>query len=147
MHHVWATRLGASPTGHLTKGASRITSSVTSESATVSIPIAGISRAFHDLDILPVRARMLTIPVSGIAYGHTVRELRRHGWTIFRPKGHDILMGKRMKKEPARTLYALKKRVIVRQDRSLLPDETRMVDVVNRAMAASVRDVLQGGNV
>lgn len=145
-HHLTATRLGATPTGHLVKGAARITSTATADSATVHIPIAGISRALHDLDIVPVRASMLTIPVAAESYGHRVRELKRHGWKIFRPKGHEVLMGVRRKGDKAKNLYALKQRVTVRQDRSLLPTTERMAAVVNQAMAAAVRDVLQGGN-
>ena len=136
--HTWADRLGAQPTQHLSKGAARITSHAGSDRATVRVPIAGISRAFHDLVVTPKKANALTIPVAAAAYGHRVRELRRHGWKIFRPKGHDILMGSRDGGE-AEPLYALRKRVVVRQDRELLPSDDRIAEAVNEACAAYIK--------
>ena len=136
--HRTASRLGARPTGHLEKGAARITSHATADRATVRVPIAGIARAFRDLEIVPVKAKALTIPVSAAAYGHRVRELARMGWSIFRPKGHDVLMGSRNGSE-AEALYALKKRVVVRQDRTLLPSDEAISAAINKACAAYVK--------
>ena len=139
--HTTAARLGAQPTQHLSKGAARVTYRASSTSASVLVPIAGISRAFHDLAITPVRASALTIPVSAAAYGHRVRELERLGWRIFRPKGRDVLMGSRDGGEPE-PLYALKKRVVVRQDRSLLPSDERVAEAINKACALYVQHEL-----
>ena len=136
--HRTASRLGARPTGHLEKGAARITSHATADRATVRVPIAGIARAFRDLEIVPVKAKALTIPVSAAAYGHRVRELARMGWSIFRPKGHDVLMGSR-NGSAAEPLYALKKRVVVRQDRTLLPSDEAVSAAINKACAAYVK--------
>ena len=136
--HRTASRLDAPPTGHLEKGAARVTSHATADRATVRVPIAGIARAFRDLEIEPVSAKALTIPVAAAAYGHRVRELARLGWSIFRPKGHDVLMGSRNGSE-AEPLYALKKRVVVRQDRTLLPSDEAVSAAVNKACAAYVK--------
>ena len=136
--HRTASRLGVRPTGHLEKGAARITSHATADRATVRVPIAGIARAFRDLEIVPVKAKALTIPVSAAAYGHRVRELARMGWSIFRPKGHDVLMGSR-NGSAAEPLYALKKRVVVRQDRTLLPSDEAVSAAINKACAAYVK--------
>lgn len=138
VRHGWADRLSARTTGHLEKGAARITSHATADRATVRVPIAGITRAFRDLEIVPVKAKELTIPISAAAYGHRVRELARMGWSIFRPKGHDVLMGRRNGSE-AETLYALKKRVVVRQDRTLLPSDEAISAAINKACAAYVQ--------
>ena len=116
--HRTASRLGARPTGHLEKGAARITSHATADRATVRVPIAGIARAFRDLEIVPVKAKALTIPVSAAAYGH--------------------LMGSRNGSE-AEALYALKKRVVVRQDRTLLPSDEAISAAINKACAAYVK--------
>ena len=132
---------GATVTAAISKGAARVTYRASSTSASVLVPIAGISRAFHDLVLTPVHANELTIPVSAAAYGHRVRELERLGWRIFRPKGHDVLMGRRDGGE-AEPLYALKKRVVVRQDRTLLPSDERVAEVINTACAAYVRQEL-----
>lgn len=136
--HRTATRLGVRPTGHLAKGAARITSHATASAAYVLVPIAGISRAFRDLVITPVNASALTIPVAAASYGHRVRELARMGWRIFRPKGHDVLMGSRDGGE-AQALYALRKRVVVRQDRTLLPSDEAVSSAINKACASYVR--------
>jgi len=139
--HFSAERLGGQRTNHLTKGAARVSFSADDNHGEVHIPIAGIGRAFHDIVITPRHARALTLPVHGAAYGHRASELSRMGWTIFRPKGHDVLMGSRKGDKEAVTLYALKKRVQQRQDRSLLPSDQKINSVVARAMMAEIQRV------
>jgi len=141
--HATATRLGAPPTHHLTKGAARVTSHSGPNGAEVHVPIAGISRAFHDLTILPTHSSELTIPVAAAAYGHRVRELVRMGWNVFRPKGHDIIMGRHGKDEEPTTLYALRKSVTVRQDRTLLPSDARVSQVINQAVYRAIEGFLK----
>lgn len=136
--HETASRLGATPTGHIAKGAARVTNFSTPDSTVVSVPIAGISRAFHDLTIRPKHAAALTIPVAAAAYGHRVRELRRLGWDIFRPKGKDFLMGTKAGDKEAQILYSLKKQVVIRKDRSLLPSVADVKKVINLAIGASI---------
>ena len=134
--HKWANLLGAKPTGLIRKGAARITAHASASEGTVSVPIVGIGRAFHDLTIKPHNWDYLTIPTNGAAYGHRARELRRMGWTIFRPKDKDILMGRRRgEKGDAVTLYALKKSVVVRRDRTLLPTDDQVSATITNAMA------------
>lgn len=132
--HGTANRLGGVATGHLMKGAARIVSRSTEDYGTVLVPIAGITRAFADLKISPTKANALTIPIAGAAYGHRVRELERMGWSIFKPKGKDYLMGSHDGEE-ARPLYALRKSVTVRKDRTLLPTDQQIAATINNAMA------------
>lgn len=136
--HATASRLGATPTEHIIKGAARVTSNSSANGATVSVPIAGISRAFAPLTIRAKKANALTIPVAAASYGHRVRELSRMGWSIFRPKGHDVLMGKMDGDKEAQALYALKKQVVIRQDRSLLPSDTEVSSAINLAIGKSI---------
>lgn len=136
--HQSAHRLGGTPTQHLVKGAARVTFAADENHGEVVIPIAGMSRAFRDVTILPTRARALTLPVHGEAYGHRVSELRRLGWNIFRPKGKDVLMGDHGDGKVV-SLYALKKRVQQRQDRSLLPDDHTINTTVARAMMREIQ--------
>lgn len=124
-HHVSAARLGATPTGHMEKGARATHFTATSDRAEVIIPIAGLSRAFKPLTITPRNAAALTLPVSSHSYGKRVGELRANGWNIFRPKGRDILMGA-LGDDEAVPLYVLKKRVQLKQDRSLLPSDAEL---------------------
>ena len=140
--HRTASALGARPTGHIAKGASRVTCTSTSDSATVSVPIAGISRAFAPLTLTPKNANALTIPVAAASYGHRVREMQRLGWNIFRPKGHDILMGSIGGSE-AQALYALKKKVTIRKDRSHLPSNKDVSMTINLAIGKSIASHLR----
>lgn len=136
--HATADRLGATPTGHIIKGAARVTSLSTADSASVSVPIAGISRAFAPLTVRAKKASALTIPVAAASYGHRVREMKRLGWNVFRPKGKDFLMGSREGDETATLLYALRKQVTIRQDRSLLPSDAEVTKSINLAIGSSI---------
>lgn len=108
-HHKTAQELGAVPTGHIEKGANGIGQYSDDHSATVVIPSAGLSRAFHPLHITHKRAPYLTIPINKFSYGYRAYEMAaKFGYKIFRPRGKDILMGKQGDNAPI-PLYALKK--------------------------------------
>lgn len=136
--HRWATRLQARPTGHLTKGARAITWHAAPTYGVVEVAIPGISRAFADLTIRPVRAKQLTIPANAVSYGRRVSEMKALGWKIARGsgKGKNILFGRRGKER--RVLYWLKDEVTVPMDRGLLPADAKVAETVNQAMAREV---------
>ena len=138
-HHISAHRLGATPTGHIEKGARATHFTASSDSAEVIIPIAGLSRAFRPLTITPRTANALTLPVSSHSYGKRVGELRVNGWNIFRPKGKDTLWGKLQDEDDAVPLYVLKKRVQLKQDRSLLPSDAELGGTASKAMLDYIR--------
>ena len=138
-HHISAHRLGATPTGHIEKGARATHFTASSDSAEVIIPIAGLSRAFRPLTITPRTANALTLPVSSHSYGKRVGELRANGWNIFRPKGKDALWGKLQDEDDAVPLYVLKKRVQLKQDRSLLPSDAELGGTASKAMLDYIR--------
>lgn len=100
--------------------------------ATVVIPIPGISRAFHALNIAPKDKAALTIPINSIAYGKRAIKLQDEGWKLFRGKGkaRRVLFGS--KNGEVRGLYALLSRVRVQQDRSLLPSDQQVNAAVQR---------------
>ena len=54
---------------------------------TVNVDIPGISRAYHDVTIRPIRARALTIPIHQSAYGKKSADFN----DLFKPKGKNIL--------------------------------------------------------
>lgn len=143
-HHIWANRLGAQPTGHLTKGARLTHSTSGSDYAEIIIPIPGMSRAFRPLAITPQRASALTIPIAAQSYGQRVSRMRQLGWVLFRPKGRDVLMGTPRGGGEAVALYLLKKRVEQRQDRSLLPSDDEIGDTANAALAGIMDRTLKG---
>ena len=98
----------------------------------VIIPLPGISRAFHALEIAPRTASILTIPINSIAYGKRAGQLRAEGWKLFRGKGKGkhILFGAYNGERLG--LYALKDRVRVPQDRTLLPSDQQISSAVQR---------------
>ena len=139
--HSSAGRLGASPTGHYRKGMRGIAGHATANGGEVVIPIAGISRAYHDITLTTPTSegkQFLTIPKHAAAYGHTVPELTRRGWKIFRPGKSLCLLGYRNKGEKPVMLFALAEAVHQRQDPSLLPSQAECAQVVSSAMTADI---------
>lgn len=143
-HHIWANRLGAQPTGHLTSAVGEINSVAGADFAEVIIPIPGISRAFHNLSITPKNAAALTIPIAAQSYGQRVSRMRQLGWVLFRPKGRDVLMGEPPGGGDAVPLYLLKKRVEQRQDRTLLPSDAEIGATAGAAMTAVIDRIAKG---
>lgn len=141
--HASSARLSAPPTRHIEKGLAAITASADATGGTVRIPIPGLRRAREPLTIVPRVANELTVPVAADSYGRRVKELRRMGWTIFRPKGKDVLMGS-LDGTEAKALYALKKRVPLRADPELLPTDAEMSTAVRAAMDDYVRRFVRG---
>ncbi len=133
--HGSARRLGASPTRHIEKRIDRISHTSDRDGATFTIPIPGFSRAFKDVEVRPGPGRTaLTLPMAAVAYGRTVAEVRALGWTVFRPKGGDVLMGAAPGSEEVQTLYLLRGRVTLRKDPSLLPSADEMGGTFARAI-------------
>jgi hypothetical protein len=141
LRHKTANRLGAEPSKHFENATGRVVlREVTAERATVVIEnTPGLSRAYQDLHIQPVRARWLTIPIHRDAYNKRVADLRGMGHKIFRPGKARILAetttrtetytdksGKTRKRKKLRPLYALVKSVRVPRDKGLLPQEKQI---------------------
>lgn len=102
--HVTARRLGAKPTGHLERAAENVTSRSDAESAWVGVTSPGITRAFHDVEIVPDTAAWLTLAVHRLSYGMAARDFERFlGFRLFRPlkKGARAL-GSRLTQGPGR---------------------------------------------
>lgn len=136
--HETADRLGANRTGFLEKGArSGVTPHATADEAEVLIRVPGISRAFRDLTVTPKNANALTIPLDALAYNARVSQVRALGWSIFRPKGKNVLMG--TKDGETKTLYALVKSAHLRQDRGLLPAD----EEISSTAKLSIKQYLQ----
>ena len=136
-HHKTADDLGANRSGFLEKGADAVVPHATSDYAEVIIPIQGISRAFRDLTVTPKNANALTIPLDALAYNARVSQVRSLGWSIFRPKGKNVLMG--TKDGETKSLYALVKSAHLRQDRGLLPTD----EEIGESASQGIREYLQ----
>lgn len=133
--HGTSDRLGARPTNHFK--ASDVGAPTVSGS-TVSIPLStpGIGRAFHPVDILPVEARSLAIPLHADAYGFQPRELTDRGMRLFRilrrgeRRGGELynILFRRGDRGELIPMYALTQHVRQDQDRSLLPSDKALSD-------------------
>lgn len=145
LRHSSADRLGARRTGHVEKGARATHFTASPDGATVIIPIAGMSRALRDVTVTPRVASALTLPVSARAYGKRVGEMRRLGWRVFRPKGKDVLMDYLKDGDEPVPLYALKRRVTQRQDRTLLPSDAELSDAAGVAAAKYIAHIAGRG--
>lgn len=144
--HRTANELGGKQTGHYLKGLRGIAGHATAQGGEVVIPIAGISRAFHDIDLsTPTRygKNFYAIPKHAKSYGHTVAELKRRGWKIFRPGTAKILLGYKRKGEKPVILFALAKHVHQRQDPSLLPTPDVCSRIVSDAMTQPINERLR----
>ncbi|MGN0844974.1 MAG: hypothetical protein ACI4QT_07105 [Kiritimatiellia bacterium] len=137
-HHFSAHRLGATPTGHLESAAASIIPASDERAAWCTITAAGITRALHPLTIVPRRARALTIPVSAAAYGRRVFELSRET-PIFRIK--DMLARDGSDGKPE-FLYALKQRVVVPRDPTLLPEQSKLSEAALRGYKAVIARIV-----
>lgn len=131
--HKTAEKFGAKPTGILefisggrgtaaSKGGGRIYARGNADSRSIFISgVPFIQKAFRALFITPKKAKALTIPLSKIAFGKRVKDLRASGWNIFRPVGKNVLMGTKTARSKPVVLYALVKSATIPRDARLLP--------------------------
>lgn len=147
VHHASADRLGAQPTGHFEDAVDSISHGPDGNgTAAVTIPIPGFSRVFGDVTITPKNAKALTLPINSISYGRRAREMRRLGFTLFKfgkKEGgvNGVLYGYRDGDDHIEPLYALKSRVPLRQDRSMLPTDEDMTAAAQAGMIAAIKAV------
>lgn len=136
--HRSAEKLGAQPTGILSKAAGKVSETATDQFGEVSITSPAVRRAFHDVEIRPKNWDFLTIPASREAYGKRASVLASLGWQLFRPGKKRILMGK-LGDDAPKVLYYLATSVHQRQDRSLLPSDREISSAAANAMMAIIR--------
>lgn len=139
-HHATADRLGATRTGHFEEAASTMSWGAGRDVGYVEVQAPGIGRVFHDLEIRPIKAAALTIPIHAMAYGRRVAEVRR-SHTVFRPKGTNIL-ATTDEAGGLVPLYALCRSATVPQDREILPADEAMAKSAVRGMIARIKDAV-----
>lgn len=84
----------------------------------IVVKAAGATRAYHNITILPMVARCLTIPVHEDAYRHKARDFN----DLFTIKGKSMLF--RKSGGGIIGMFALTKRVFQKQDPSILPTDS-----------------------
>ena len=93
-----------------------------------NVDIPGASRAYHDINIRPVRAKMLTIPMHSDAFHHSARDFN----DLFKPKGKNILA--RNVNGQLVAMFALAKSAFQKQDSSLMPTDENLASGIFRAL-------------
>lgn len=152
-HHDTADRLGAKHTKHMERAARDMSHESHSDGGEIHLTMAGIGRAFHDVEIHPVEATRLTIPISRESYGKRAREVeQRYGRLfMFRSKaGNDILAANvtrgrgRRRTRTLLPLYLLRDSVFQRQDPDMLPTEQEVRRVANEGIEEGLRKAMGG---
>ena len=93
-----------------------------------NVDIPGASRAYHDINIRPVRAKMLTIPMHSDAFHHSARDFN----DLFKPKGKNILA--RNVNGQLVAMFALAKSAFQKQDSSLMPTDENLASGIFKAL-------------
>lgn len=86
----------------------------------VNVAIPGATRAYHDINIRPVKAKSLTIPLHQAAYGKRASDIpglfkiksKRGNELLARNEGGNLVL-----------MYALSKHVHQKQDKRLMPSD------------------------
>jgi hypothetical protein len=135
--HRSAERLGATPSGHHAKAANSVEAASDDAEATIRIPRrTGLGRAFSDVVLRPGSGRKyLTIPGHAKTYGKSVRDFPEdtfkfaiiHSWRIF------VVLMFAEGPYKGEVGYWLKREVIQKQDRTLLPSDEGYAGVARRA--------------
>ena len=119
--HTTASRLGAKPTGYLTKRAELVEGKGNAQQAEVTITGAIFKRTFGPVTVRPVAKKMLAIPMR--AEAHAKRPGEFDDLFIFRAKQGRAFLARRVGKGKLQFLFLLKAVVILPQDRGLLPSD------------------------
>ena len=93
-----------------------------------NVDIPGASRAYNDINIRPVKAKMLTIPMHSDAFHHSARDFN----DLFKPKGKNILA--RNVDGNLVAMFALAKSAFQKQDSSLMPTDENLANGIFRAL-------------
>lgn len=143
--HSWADRLGGKRTMHIENAIGSVVPHADAAHGEVVIPIAGIGRAFHDINLTTPTCngkKYLTVPCDAESYGHTVDWMRKRGWKIFRPGKAKILLGYKRKGDKPRKLFALSEGHTLKQDPSLLPTQDKASKLVVRSIARECKRII-----
>ena len=121
---------------------------VTDKSATVAVAIPGITRAYHDIDIYPVEANALAIPLHWTAYGMSPRENNDRGiYELFRiykkgTKEKGNVLFRNVEDGELIPMYALVQPVHQVQDPSLMPTNEQMTDEAVKGATQAIKAIL-----
>lgn len=147
--HKTAQRLGATPTGFRAKNARALQPDWNEESAIIRIPRStGLARAFGDVVIEPKSGRKyLTIPDHAETYGRAVRDFPEgtFAFAIYqgaRPSPALVFADDSGRHKKGEVGYWLRKKVVQKQDRTLLPFEEDYREISRQAIVAYIANLV-----
>jgi len=141
--HNTARRLGANPTGFRSKNAASLQATSDATEAAVLIPRrTGLGRAFSDILLVPGSGKTyLTIPADPRTYGKVVRDFPEGTFKFAILHSHrpfPVLLFV----SDGKVAYWLRRKVLQKQDRSLLPSTDAMRETARRAAVAHLTSAL-----
>lgn len=102
---------------------------VRAEGTEVIVDVPGVTRAYHDMNIKPVHAQHLAIPLHRSAYGIKPTEIPNLFYT--KNKAGTEMLAK-TEGGALVVMYILKDSVFQRQDPTIMPTDITMVEAVKR---------------
>ncbi len=141
--HDTANRLGATPSNFIAGAVDAAGDAgvvrADDDGVTLTLRHPVVARAFRDIHITPRQAECLAIPVHALAYNRRPREIWEQ-YGLFIAKGM-IMMRNGAGADPI-ALYALRKSVTQRQDRSLMPSDSEIHDAAARGLTHFIRRIV-----
>ncbi len=136
--HATARRLEATPTLHYIRAAQTVVGKAVPTGVEVSLRGAIFARTDRDVRVTARSAKYLTIPHHRLSYGRRARELS--GLRVVRFKNGVMALVRDVpnSKKPE-VMYWLKKSVLLRKDRTLLPSDAAFA----QEMEAGAKDYIE----
>ena len=140
--HTTAEKLGARPTGYLTKRAELVEGVGTRDGADVNITGAIFKRTFGPVTVRPVSKKMLAIPMRAESYGKRPGEFGDELF-VYRAKQGKLFLARKAGPGKLLFVFMLVKSVLLPQDRGLLPSEEQFGQMAELSARAYLRKRLR----
>ena len=140
--HTTAQRLGSSPTGYLTKRVELVESSASAGEAVVTVTGAIFQRVSGPVTVRPRTRKMLAIPMRAEAHGRRPGEFP--DLFVFRARQGRVFLARRGATQGRlEFLFLLKAKVVLPQDRGLLPTDEQFGQLAELAARGYLRKRLR----
>ena len=143
--HTTAGKLGAKPTGYLTKRAELVEGTGNAEQAEITVTGAIFKRVFGPVTVRPVAKKMLAIPMRAEAYGKRPGEF--DDLFVYRSKQGRLFLAKQIAPGRLQFYFLLKASVVLPQDRGLLPSEAQFGQLAELAARGYLRKQLRAAGL
>ena len=143
--HTTASKLGAKPTGYLTKRAELVEGTGNAQQAEITVTGAIFKRVFGPVTVRPVAKKMLAIPMRAEAYGK--RPFEFDDLFVYRSKQGRLFLAKQAAPGRLQFFYLLKASVVLPQDRGLLPSNEQFGQLSELAARGYLRKQLRAAGL